>query len=529
MSADYQLGDDEYLAFLSEGYLVLTPEMAEEQHDFLYRCAADLYARADKLESPTAHLEILGDNLRAQIPEVDQMLQDPVVKGAISSILGDDYILHPHSFCHQSLERDQPFHQDGNLPWNERGHYRSHRPDWLILFYYPQDVHQDNGPTEIIPGTQYWTMDSELDEDKWNSFDALEKDVKTFAKLKDNDERDERLQRSVDEFGVPDLQRQFVHLKKGSVVIGNYDLIHRGSRKDPDVPDRFMYKFYFARTREPLKPAWRHDVVPSFDDVRSEIQPVVRQVWEWSAGQSNQVAADDVETAARLLFDGREDQKVQAAYELGLDSSETAISSLANGIASEAESTRRASAYGLRAAGEAGIKAAVAAAKSERASTRRFAVYALGGVHTATHEEALDTLLSALTDDDILVRSNAAYSLGQISRAPYLASRDILPGLMAKLAPGAEENNTKVALLPRSTVRQSVAYAVMQYTFNQPLGDDEAGDIADVIATEEDRYVKGLLLEGLRFHFRNSPVGGVIENLIGERYLKPPLMEKAEE
>ena len=43
---------------------------------------------------------------------------------------------------------------------------------------------------------------------------------------------------------------------------------------------------------------------------------------------------------------------------------------------------------------EAGIKAAVAAATSERASTRRFAVYALGGVHTATHEEALDTLVS---------------------------------------------------------------------------------------------------------------------------------------
>ena len=162
------LDDDAYLRFLSDGYVVVQPEQLDDQyHQLLWDRADALYQQTRALKSRTAHLEILGDNLRATVPELDRLLADPAVTGAVRSILGTDAFLHPHNFVHESLARDQPFHQDGNLPWNERGHYRSHRPDWLIFFYYPQAVTLDNGPTEIVPSSQFWTTDIERDDGTW--------------------------------------------------------------------------------------------------------------------------------------------------------------------------------------------------------------------------------------------------------------------------------------------------------------------------------------------------------------------------
>ena len=135
------LTDNQYLDFLSEGFLIIEPsELSRGDHDYLYQRAIDLYEQSNKLKTPTAHLELLGDNLRFLVPEIDKMLNDSAIDEALRSILGDDYILHPHHYVHKTMKVDQVFHQDGNLPWNERGHYRSHRPDWLMLFYYPQSV-----------------------------------------------------------------------------------------------------------------------------------------------------------------------------------------------------------------------------------------------------------------------------------------------------------------------------------------------------------------------------------------------------
>jgi hypothetical protein len=36
---------------------------------------------------------------------------------------------------------------------------RSHLPRWAMLLYYPQRTTQDMGPTSVLPGTSYWTVD----------------------------------------------------------------------------------------------------------------------------------------------------------------------------------------------------------------------------------------------------------------------------------------------------------------------------------------------------------------------------------
>lgn len=129
------LHSEQLTTFLTDGWLEVRPEsLTEADHRALYQAADRLHDLAEASGSPTAHLEILGDNLRARLPLLDRLLTDPAVDGALTSLVGPDYLVHPHSYCHRSSGRDQLFHQDGNLPWNERGHVRSHRPDWLMIF-----------------------------------------------------------------------------------------------------------------------------------------------------------------------------------------------------------------------------------------------------------------------------------------------------------------------------------------------------------------------------------------------------------
>ena len=256
------LTDEQYAQYLSDGILVIQPESLDEAfHDYLYRSAQQIYALVEDSRSNTAHLDIIGDSLRARIPEIDRLFADPSVSGALSSMLGDSYVIHPHNFVHKSSDADQVFHQDGNLPWNERGHYRAHRPDWALLFYYPQEVTAENGPTELILGTQYWTNDFEKPDGTWHSFDGIDRAF-TREELANEDLsfRDRRLNESVASLGIPNLQRKFVTVPKGSVVLCHYDILHRGSRTFLEAADRFMYKFHFMRTQEPTRAAWQHQV-----------------------------------------------------------------------------------------------------------------------------------------------------------------------------------------------------------------------------------------------------------------------------
>ena len=122
------LSDDQFLKFIFEGYLTIMPsKMTERHHDYLYKSAQNLYLEVDKSQSKTAHLDMLGDNLRALIPEIDDVIFDPMVVDTLTSLLGENYVLHPHHYLHKSSTTDQGSHQDGNVPWNERGYYRSHR------------------------------------------------------------------------------------------------------------------------------------------------------------------------------------------------------------------------------------------------------------------------------------------------------------------------------------------------------------------------------------------------------------------
>ncbi|MFM7118990.1 MAG: phytanoyl-CoA dioxygenase family protein, partial [Gammaproteobacteria bacterium] len=247
-----ELTETALLSFLHDGYLVLQPpELDAAFHAEAFEAAAALYRTARSERGPV-HLTLLGDHLLAHVPSLYNMLNAPSVRAALTGILGPDYALHPHHFVHAAGAADQGFHQDGNLPWNTRGHFRSPRPVAAILFYYPQAVSDDMGPTEILPGTQYWRGAFES-EDSWHADDALDRGFEAeVARHPDLAYRDVRLDQSLAVLGRGAVTRKRLSVPAGSVVILHYDLVHRGTRQGPGTPAaRYMYKFSFLRTREP--------------------------------------------------------------------------------------------------------------------------------------------------------------------------------------------------------------------------------------------------------------------------------------
>lgn len=83
-------------------------------------------------------------------------------------------------------------------------------------------------------------------------------------------------------------------------------------------------------------------------------------------------------------------------------------------------------------------------------------------------------------------RIDATYRLAQLAIQQPLVQA---PGLQC-LKPGVEANNTEVAGLPRSTVRESVVYALLQCASNHPLPDSVLAAL-EVLLDDDDRYGSG--------------------------------------
>lgn len=319
-----------------------------------------------------------------------------------------------------------------------------------------------------------------------------------------------------DGLAVDDLERRFLHVPAGTVVIAHYDLFHRGSRAMANASARYLYKFYAARVRDPARsvPA---PALSESTEIPDRVAPVVGRVARW-LNPSESARTPRIESAAgtrpgvaeledRLAW-GREDERVSAAYLLAAkadDGSESALAALGAALKADREGVRRAAGHGHRYAGPEAAPILLVALDSDRASTRRVAVAALGSMEPAA-ADVVERLCNAVaTDPEDLVRSNAAYSLGQIARSlPSTAETETAPlvdsvtdALLGRLGPGAEPDNAHNAGFSRSTVRQSAAFALLLVLTNHRLAEAQLATLVAGPLRDEDRYVQGLVVEGL--------------------------------
>ena len=96
-----------------------------------------IYERFDTLIGDDAKLNP-GNNLLPAVPELNRIFADPVVRGALTSVVGPDYVMHPHRALHNNPPGSdaQRMHKDSY--WGYLRRVRNHRCRWAMIMYVPQ-------------------------------------------------------------------------------------------------------------------------------------------------------------------------------------------------------------------------------------------------------------------------------------------------------------------------------------------------------------------------------------------------------
>jgi hypothetical protein len=344
------LDDDALARFLRDGYVTLDAGLPPEFHQALY----------DQVEEVFANEGNPGNNILPRVPEIRQVLDSPSVSGALNRILGANYYLHAHRFCH-----DRPANTDAQGLHKDSWSRLHHRTRWCMAFYYPQDTTVDMGPTGIVPGSQYYNT-------------------------------------------KPADGEVALAGAAGTVTIVHYDLWHRGLANTSDRR-RFMLKFLFTRLQEPESSSAN---VESGFDPDDPSAPLWREMWRWHTGApatpGQSLSTADAGTLTRQLGADDETTCFHAAYRLGESG---AVDALVDALRAHHERARRNAGYGLSAAGADAVPALVDCLTDKDAEVRSAAVESLADMGTLAMA-AKPALDETIADPDLEVRRRAAYALG---------------------------------------------------------------------------------------------------------------------
>lgn len=395
----YLLSDDAMRDFIINGYVVVKPALPPDFHKSVFEQTLGIVEKGENL----------GNNLLlSKVPMLQQVFDDPTVHGALTSILGQNYVMNQHRACHYHPpgSKAQDWHKDYPLG----GNVRYHRTRLAMAFYYPQDVTEDMGATAIQPATQYYMTPSE---DAGLSLCG----------------------------------------EAGTVTIVHYELWHRATENRSDKI-RFMLKFLFCRIEEPQHPSWNAEN-PNWGPKQTapiEHQAIWEHLWEWYHGEQNGEInptagspPNDLSKLMRSLQDGLNDEseatRLNAAYALGRVG-KPAIPTLIESLRQESKSawnrnlergdftnpSQLDTIYGLAAVGEPAVPALTKALGDTDWWTRAGAAAALGCMGEPAHC-AVPALVEALQDDSEWVRRNAADTLGNIGPS----ARSAVPALIEAL------------------------------------------------------------------------------------------------
>jgi hypothetical protein len=385
MTEPVLLNDHQLQAFLREGYISVEADLSAGFHSDVHSQITHLYATSG---NP-------GNDILPLVPDLHRVLAHAAVAGALTSLLGPDYLLHPHRHCHQNLvgSQGQGMHEDS---YEADQNVRHHRLRWVMAFYYPQHVNADNGPSSIVPGTQYMTTTTQ-------------------------------------HAGPDELPLQG---RAGTVTFVHYDLWHRAMANSSDH-DRFMVKFLFTRMSEPLQASWKHEGAAWPSTGRSE-DALLAGLWDWMRGVPTS-ASDGSPSVAQLteqLEDEDEMRRYAAACHLGVNGREGVVVLLealrreggrrlqGNIDRSHTNPVQFDAAYGLTAAGPTAVPVLINLLRDASWWLRASAADILGDIGLAA-VTGVDALIESLQDESEWVRRNAAEALGNMGEPAAAAQPDL--------------------------------------------------------------------------------------------------------
>jgi HEAT repeat protein len=445
------LTDEQMIQFITQGYLVLNNELPDELHQ---KVMSQIHEVLEEEGNP-------GNNILPRVPDIQKFFDTPVVKGALTGVLGPDYYLHPHRHCHYN----QPANQNpGGGNWHKDGYWsalRSHRPWWAMIFYYTQAITEELGPTAIMPGSQY--------------NEAYPGDDKPYL--------------------LPTGPA-------GTMVLVHFDLWHKASLNTSNR-DRYMLKFQFARLSAPTAPSWdnREERFQLPEGMSEARLPLWQSIWDWMRGQSEPVEADhsnDIEQWASLVQTQNEDIALDSAYALAR-AGDAGISKLHGIISSGTYEAAKRATYAILSAGENAINGLIDLLEHEDGEKRSLASSALGMIG-APRDEALLALMKSLTDENESVRRHAAEALGMIAEPSKQAVAALTRAIVEAVAKEREESANHVES-DQGYIRNKIGYAAALSLLR--IG--RYGDANEVISAlnkaldSSDRYVRAYAFEALTF------------------------------
>jgi hypothetical protein len=414
MTAPKLLTDAQMQRFIAHGYLCLHTELPESFHQGIYQ-------RFDALIGAEANLNP-GNNLLPAVPELNEVFADPIVRGALTSVVGPNYVMHPHRALHNNPPGSdaQRIHKDSY--WGYLRRVRNHRCRWAMIMYVPQATPLERGPTGVIPGSQYQSQRPD---------DALMPEVAGC-------------------------------LETGGFLLIHYDIWHR-KMKNFTEDKRFMMKFEFIRMQEPDSPSWDHtDPMWQLDEPPAlNLSAVWRRQWNWLRGAPSQdTSVNDIDAAAltnsdphqclavindiarsaeaarthlpalaALLRDPLEPIAVDAAYAMasaGADAVPLLLDIIRTDTEDDTDLDRgshdgsrpdtsmpaRSAAHGLAEIGLPAVPGLLdILSKAAGSRARKLAAFALGEI-AGTDTEVVEALCRATQDPSAAVRINAIEALG---------------------------------------------------------------------------------------------------------------------
>ena len=78
--------DEQMKQFIANGYVIIKPDIPTSLHETI----------SQKLDEVIAKEGNPGNNLLPRVPEIQEVFDHPVVRGAFTSVTGPNYIMHPH-------------------------------------------------------------------------------------------------------------------------------------------------------------------------------------------------------------------------------------------------------------------------------------------------------------------------------------------------------------------------------------------------------------------------------------------------
>ena len=114
----YLLNDEGVQNFIKNGYITVHPDLPDV-HAEIYRKTAAIF---EKEGDPRNHI-------LQKVPELCQVFAHPTVRGVLTSLLGPNYMMHPHRHAHmkQPGTKRWCWHQDGRSK-----HFTTKDHGWLF-------------------------------------------------------------------------------------------------------------------------------------------------------------------------------------------------------------------------------------------------------------------------------------------------------------------------------------------------------------------------------------------------------------